>query len=91
MASKNGETVMDYPAHERTYEGFIDFSKVGSISCLNILVALSYVNMDHGFLALAFTLLMLITTAVGLAFRPKGYAVGLVQLVLGLVLMALLA
>ncbi|MCB1482621.1 MAG: aa3-type cytochrome c oxidase subunit IV [Rhodobiaceae bacterium] len=91
MASKNGETVMDYPAHERTYEGFIDFSKVGSISCLNILVALSFVNMEHGILAILFTLAMLITTAIGLAFRPKGYVVGLVQLILGLVAMALLA
>lgn len=91
MASKNGETVMDYPAHERTYEGFIDFSKVGSISCLNILVALSFVHMGHGILSILFTLAMLITTAIGLAFRPGGYVVSAAQLVLGLLLMAVLA
>ena len=31
---------MDYPAHERTYSGFLRFSIAGVIACLILLVAL---------------------------------------------------
>ena len=32
---------MDYAEHERTYEGFLKFTKIGTISCLTILLALA--------------------------------------------------
>ncbi len=31
---------MDYDAHEQTYEGFINFSKIGTIAVLTIVVCL---------------------------------------------------
>lgn len=31
---------MDYDEHERTYQGFIKFTKIGTISCGTILLAL---------------------------------------------------
>ena len=39
MAQSDHPT-MDYPAHERTYSGFLRFSIAGVIACLFILVAL---------------------------------------------------
>ncbi|MFN0264653.1 aa3-type cytochrome c oxidase subunit IV [Tepidamorphus sp. 3E244] len=89
--SDHTETAMDYVEHDRTYEGFLEFSKVGSIACLNILVALVYVHLGHWILGLLMVAGLVFTAVIGIAFRPKGYMVGVVQLVLGLILMALIA
>ncbi|MCC0015475.1 MAG: aa3-type cytochrome c oxidase subunit IV [Rhodobiaceae bacterium] len=91
MAASDNNSAMDYPAHERTYEGFVDFAKAGSVACVNVLIALALVNMDHGILGLIFAFVMLITLTIGLMMRPKGYIVGVVQAVIGLAMMALMA
>lgn len=38
--AQNTEPTMDYPAHERTYSGFLRFSIAGVIACTFILVSL---------------------------------------------------
>ncbi len=37
----HGATPMDYPAHERTYEGFIKFTKWGTIVVVGVLVLMA--------------------------------------------------
>lgn len=67
---------MDYDAHEKTYEGFINFSKVGTIAVLNIVLCLILFAFG-GTAATVFGWLMLIATmvacAVGLALGASGW------------------
>lgn len=67
---------MDYDAHEQTYEGFINFSKVGTIAVLNIVLCLILLTFG-GTAAFVFGWLMLIATLVasgiGLALGASGW------------------
>jgi len=67
---------MDYDAHEQTYEGFINFSKVGTIAVLNIVLCLILFGFG-GTVATVFGWLMLIATivaaAIGLALGASGW------------------
>lgn len=67
---------MDYDAHERTYEGFINFSKVGTIAVLTIVLCLIMFGFG-GTAATIFGWLMLIGTlvasAIGLALGASGW------------------
>ncbi|WP_306144306.1 aa3-type cytochrome c oxidase subunit IV [Roseibium sp. MMSF_3412] len=67
---------MDYDAHERTYEGFINFSKVGTIAVINIVICLILFGFG-GTTAVVFGWLMLIATmvasAIGLALGDSGW------------------
>jgi hypothetical protein len=67
---------MDYDAHEQTYEGFINFSKVGTIAVLNIVLCLILFAFG-GTAATVFGWLMLIATmvasAIGLALGASGW------------------
>ncbi|WP_299482829.1 aa3-type cytochrome c oxidase subunit IV [uncultured Roseibium sp.] len=69
MSDENAPA-MDYDSHERTYEGFINFSKVGTIAVLNIVLCLILFAFG-GTAAVVFGWLMLIATlvasAIGLA------------------------
>lgn len=74
--SDNSAPAMDYEMHEATYEGFINFSKVGAIALFNILVCLIMFAFGgtaahiFGWLALVATL---VATAVGLALGKSGW------------------
>lgn len=74
--SDNSAPAMDYAAHERTYEGFINFSKVGTISVLTIVLCLVLFAFG-GTVAHVFGWLMLIammiTAAIGAAIGEKGW------------------
>ncbi|MBN9672421.1 aa3-type cytochrome c oxidase subunit IV [Roseibium aggregatum] len=67
---------MDYEAHEQTYEGFITFSKVGTIAVLNIVLCLILFAFG-GTVATVFGWLMLIATIVasviGVALGASGW------------------
>lgn len=67
---------MDYDAHEQTYEGFINFSKVGTIACLTIVLCLIMFAFG-GTAATVFGWLMLIamlvSSAIGLALGASGW------------------
>lgn len=39
--AEGGHPAMDYAEHERTYEGFIRFSTIGTIWCIVIIVGLA--------------------------------------------------
>ncbi|MBO0346949.1 aa3-type cytochrome c oxidase subunit IV [Roseibium limicola] len=74
--SDNSAPSMDYPSHERTYEGFINFSKIGTIHVLTIVLCLIMFAFG-GTAAHVFGWLMLIAnivaTAVGMAIGEKGW------------------
>lgn len=74
--SNDTASAMDYNAHEQTYEGFINFSKVGTVAVLNIVLCLILFAFG-GTAATVFGWLMLIAnliaTAVGLALGEKGW------------------
>ncbi len=40
-AKEGGHPAMDYAAHDRTYEGFIHFSMVGTLYCVAVLVCMA--------------------------------------------------
>jgi branched-subunit amino acid ABC-type transport system permease component len=62
---------MDYPAHEDTYKGFIQFTEVGVVATLAIVTALAVGGVKHAWLTCIFgTVLALITAAIGIA-APK--------------------
>jgi hypothetical protein len=67
---------MDYDSHEQTYEGFINFSKIGTIAVLTIVVCLIMFAFG-GTAATVFGWLMLIATlvatAVGMALGSSGW------------------
>ncbi len=79
---------MDYAQHEGTYSGFIDVSKVGTVACGNILLALVFVYQDAPVQASLFTIALIITTAIGLAVRPAGLYLCIGQFLFGALLMA---
>jgi hypothetical protein len=74
--SDDNAPAMDYDAHEQTYEGFINFSKVGTIAVLNIVLCLILFAFG-GTAATVFGWLMLIATivaaAIGLALGASGW------------------
>ena len=67
---------MDYAEHERTYEGFINFTKIGVVACLNIVLCLVLFAFG-GSAAFFFGWLMLIGTIVasgiGMALGASGW------------------
>ncbi|CTQ72334.1 MULTISPECIES: aa3-type cytochrome c oxidase subunit IV [Stappiaceae] len=67
---------MDYETHESTYEGFINFSKIGTVAVLNIVLCLILFAFG-GTSAVVFGWLMLIATLVasgiGMALGEKGW------------------
>ena len=74
--SDNSAPAMDYEAHEATYEGFINISKVGTVAVLNIVLCLILFSFG-GTAATIFGWIMMIATivagAIGLALGSKGW------------------
>jgi small-conductance mechanosensitive channel len=74
--SDNSTSSMDYEMHEATYEGFINFSKVGTVAVLNIVLCLILFGFG-GTTAFVFGWIMLAATiiaaAIGLALGSKGW------------------
>jgi len=75
MSDENAPA-MDYDAHEATYEGFINFSKVGTVAVMNIVLCLILFGFG-GTTAVVFGWLMLIATliasGIGLALGASGW------------------
>ncbi len=46
-SSEGGHPAMDYREHERTYEGFVRFSIIGTLWCLTIVVGLAIGGPGH--------------------------------------------
>lgn len=76
LMSNETAPAMDYASHEQTYEGFINFSKVGTIAVLNIVLCLILFAFG-GTTAFVFGWLMLLATVVasgiGLALGANGW------------------
>lgn len=77
---------MDYEMHEGTYEGFLTFSKVGTIAVLNIVLCLIIFAFGSGILPTVVGWIMMIANAVafaaGIAMGPKGWVPAAVVMVL---------
>lgn len=58
---------MDYPEHERTYNGFVHFAEVATVACIAIVLALAVGNKGAWGTAIFGTLLTLVATGVGIA------------------------
>jgi hypothetical protein len=82
---------MDYAQHERTFEGFVSFTKISVLANIAILQSLALFGLaSNGFWA---GMLMLLLTTIGtvVAFITKGSLKTLIGVVLvGFVLMALM-
>ena len=84
-----GHPAMDYEAHETTYKGFLHFAEVGSVACAAIVAALAVGGVRHAWMTVIFGILMiLVTTAIGIASPKIGWRAPAVPLVL--MLLALL-
>jgi hypothetical protein len=67
---------MDYAEHERTYAGFINFSKVGTVAVLNIMLCLALFAFGGGagmFFGWVVLIASLVAGGVGLALGDKGW------------------
>jgi hypothetical protein len=74
--AENMPSAMDYPEHERTYAGFINFSKVGTIAVLNIVLCLLLFTFGGGagtFFGWIAMIATLVTGAIGMALGEKGW------------------
>jgi len=82
---------MDYREHDRTYQGFVHFTEVGTVACLAIVAALAVGGTKHAWgIAIIGTLLTLVGTGIGIASKSigwKGAAVPLVLMLLALLLL----
>ena len=91
MSDENAPA-MDYDAHEQTYEGFINFSKIGTIAVLTIVVCLIMFAFG-GTAATIFGWLTLIAAivaaAIGMALGASGWIPPAVVFVLSGVLAVL--
>lgn len=74
--SDDNAPAMDYDMHEQTYEGFINFSKIGTIAVLTVVLCLIMFAFG-GTAAVVFGWLMLIATlaasGIGAALGESGW------------------
>ena len=56
---------MDYAEHERTYTGFLNFSKVGIVAMINVMICLLMLTMGSGAAVFFGTVLMIATLVSG--------------------------
>ncbi len=81
---------MDYPEHERTYEGFLALTKVTVLATIAILQALVLFGIAINGFWLGVLMILLMTVATIVAFLTKGSVKALIGvIVLGFVFMAL--
>ncbi len=83
---------MDYGEHDRTFAGFVNFTKLGIVVCINIMVALiifAFGSAGSSFLlGVVLTIMLLIAGAIGLAMNAS-WKPSAVVLALGLVFFVL--
>ena len=87
--SEESTAKMDITEHQKTYGGFIAFSKVLIIAIVNILICLVIFGLGGGFGAVLGTILLIATTfsvLVGLSAGARGWIVP--AIVLGLCLIS---
>ncbi|WP_208976426.1 aa3-type cytochrome c oxidase subunit IV [Polycladidibacter hongkongensis] len=93
--SDGAVSVMDYDEHNRTYNGFINFSKAGTITLLTIVLCLAMVGFGGGggkVAAVVFTLLSIVGLGIGMASGDKAHrAPGAVFLLAGLTTLVLVS
>ena len=84
MASHDDSApAMDYAEHERTYKGFILFTEVGTVACLNIVLVLLIWGIKHsGGWALIGLLMTLAAGGLGALAPNLSWRPGAVVLVL---------
>lgn len=74
--TENNAPSMDYAEHEKTYAGFLAFTKVGLIACINVVLCLLIFGLGSGYSNLAGTVALLATivaAVVGLFAGQKGW------------------
>lgn len=87
-----GHPAMDYAEHERVYKGFIHYTEVGVVACLGIVTALAVGAVKHAWLTvIALTILILVTTAIGLASSKISWRAPAVPFVLSLLALLFMA
>ncbi|ADZ69308.1 Bacterial aa3 type cytochrome c oxidase subunit IV family [Polymorphum gilvum SL003B-26A1] len=67
---------MDYAEHERTYEGFINFSKIGTIVVLTVVLCLimfAFGGTSATILGWVMMIANIVALAVGMAMGAKGW------------------
>ena len=80
---------MDYAEHERTYEGFINFSKVGIVAAINVLLCLivyAFGGAAAGFFGTVLLVATLFACAIGLFMGAKGWIPSALVMGLGVVI-----
>ncbi|SDU35693.1 aa3-type cytochrome c oxidase subunit IV [Stappia sp. ES.058] len=86
---------MDYAEHERTYTGFLNFSKVAIVAAINVMICLLLLTFGGGGAAFFGTVLMiatLIAAGVGLFAGANGWVPSaVITLVSGLLAIITLA
>lgn len=74
--AENTAPTMDYAEHERTYAGFIAFTKVGIFAVLNIVLCLVIVGFGGawaGVLATLGVIALIVAAAIGLFAGARGW------------------
>ncbi|MDJ0932443.1 aa3-type cytochrome c oxidase subunit IV [Breoghania sp.] len=74
--TENNAPTMDYSEHEKTYAGFVAFSKIGVIACINVVLCLLIFGLGSGYSNLAGTVVLLATiiaAVIGLFAGQKGW------------------
>ena len=87
--TENNAPAMDYAEHEKTYAGFVAFTKVGVIACINVVLCLLIFGLGSGYSNLAGTVALLATiiaAVVGLFAGKKGWVPSAVVFVIAGVL-----
>ncbi|GGB32462.1 hypothetical protein GCM10011316_00690 [Roseibium aquae] len=74
--SEQNAPAMDYQEHERTYEGFINFSKIGTIAVLNVVLCLIMFAFGGGaafFFGWVMLLAATVAAGIGMALGESGW------------------
>ena len=85
--SENTESPMDYAEHDRTFDSFMDFTKIGTIACLNVVVLLALFGFGGGFgVFMGWVLLvaLLVAFALGMMLKSNKWVPSAVVMVLSM-------
>ncbi|MTI00135.1 aa3-type cytochrome c oxidase subunit IV [Roseibium sp. RKSG952] len=76
MSNQTAVPAMDYKEHERTYEGFINFSKVGLFAVLNVVLCLilfAFGGNAANFFGWVLLIANIVASGIGLALGKTGW------------------
>ena len=88
-ASETSVPTSDIEVHRRTFDGFVEFSKIGTIHGVNALIVLALVYKGMSVTSVIYLLLMVVTAVMGMMMKSNGWVPGAVMTVLGLLALAL--